>query len=86
MATIVMDMDGCDSAHEALKLREYEEEARCPGRDPRRMPMGESPYANIGLQLRLQECARTPELALHSVREDVTVVEFLLSSSFPKCP
>ena len=86
MATIVMDMDGCDTAHEVLMLREYEEEMLCPGQDPRRTPAGESPAANIGLQLRLQECARTPEVALHSVPEEVTVVEFLLASAFPKCP
>ena len=86
MAIIITNMDGCDTAHEALMLKEYEEEVMCPGRDPRRMPAGESPAANIGPQLRVQERARAPEIALHSVPEEVTVVEFLLAASFPKCP
>jgi hypothetical protein len=79
-------MDGCDTAHEALMLKEYGEEVRCPELYPRRMPVGEGPVADVRLQLLTRERTRAPDVILHSVAEDVTVVEFLLATSFPKCP
>lgn len=45
MATIVMDMDGCDVAHETLMLEEYGEEVMCAGWIPPRTLKGENVVA-----------------------------------------
>lgn len=45
MATIVMDMDGCDIAHETLMLEEYGEEVMCAGWIPPRALKGENVVA-----------------------------------------
>jgi hypothetical protein len=45
MATIVLDMDGCDIAHEKLMLEEYGEEVMSAGWIPPRTLKGESEVA-----------------------------------------
>lgn len=87
MATIVMNMDGCDIAHEALKLKEYGEEAMCSGQYPQCSPAGESPVVKISRHAPARERALTPDVALSSAQEEVIdSVGSLLSTAFPKCP
>ncbi|ADE12497.1 hypothetical protein [Sideroxydans lithotrophicus] len=45
MATIVLDMDGCDIAHEQLMLEEYGEEVMSAGWIPPRTLKGENEVA-----------------------------------------
>ena len=71
MATIVMDMDGCDIAHETLMLEEYGEEVMCAGWISPRTLKGESEVALA--------------LAIAPV-EEVETGRFFLPTALPQCP
>lgn len=73
MTTIVMNMDGCDIAHEAHMLEEYREEVACSGEMEIREPD--------------RERAMVLAVALPSAPEEMLDrVRVVLSSAFPKCP
>lgn len=87
MATIVMNMDECDIAHEALKLEEYGDEVRRTGREPQLTQAGESPAVQSNKQAKNPGPATDPDVALLSAPVEVAdSVGLLRSASFPKCP
>jgi hypothetical protein len=53
MATIMLDMDECDIAHEALMLEEYFKEVQCVELKPQRTPaISPQEWGNNGRTLR----------------------------------
>ena len=53
MATIVMDMNGCDVEHEVVVNEEYGEEVMCAGWNPQLTLAAESPVAQINRHVNL---------------------------------
>jgi hypothetical protein len=83
MVTIVMDTDGCDIGHEALLLKEYNEEVM----------FAQSTCANERLVAQTGNNARDRErvllslLALSPALAEVgDSVEILRTKAIPKCP
>lgn len=87
MATIVMNIDECDIAHEARKLEEYRAEVTCAGREPQLTQAGESPVVQSNKPAKNPGPAADPDVALLSAPVEVDdSVGLLRSASFPKCP
>jgi hypothetical protein len=86
MATIEMNIDGCDIAHEALMLEEYGKEV-CTGRNPQLTLVGESPVAQINKRANDRGRAKAPNDAFASAPEEVfESFSLLRSATFPQCP
>lgn len=87
MATIVMNIDGCDIAHEALLLKEFGEEVRYAGQEPQLRLASERSVAQTSMRAHAQGHARISIVDLPSACNEVgDSVRFVLSSAFPKCP
>ncbi|MBI5890847.1 MAG: hypothetical protein HZB47_09240 [Nitrosomonadales bacterium] len=86
MATIVMNMDGCDIAHETDLLREFNELVMHAGQEPRLA------LATMSAVAKNRGHANTPagrgfNIDLPSAANEVgDSVRFVLPSAFPKCP
>ncbi len=87
MATIVMDMDGCDIAHETLLLKEFGEQAELARKPPQglvaKAPAVASPQKYSGVV----ERARALNIDLASACNEVgDCVSLFSPSAVPKCP
>ena len=87
MATIVMNMDGCDIAHEALMLEEFGNEAMCVGRDRLPAPVGKGPVAQIDRHASERRGSTIPRVGLPPTPgEVIDSLVLLRSTTFPQCP
>jgi hypothetical protein len=75
MANMMMDMDGCDIAHETLLLEEYCAEVRYAGWTPQFL------RANDRTRATPRRVTRPSDL-----EEDLGSIGFVRSKSLPKCP
>jgi hypothetical protein len=53
MATIVMNMNGCDVEHEVVVNEEYDEEVMCAGWNPQLTLVSESPAIQVNRHVNL---------------------------------
>lgn len=87
MTTIVMDIEGCDIAHETLLLKEYAEEVRHVQAEPQPALASAGAAANNNRHANIFGCAKAfnidPPAALYEVGDSV---RFIFPSAFPKCP
>jgi hypothetical protein len=72
MATIVMNIDGCDIAHEALMLEEYGEEKTRAEWKPQLAPAGDIARVN----------GQHPSAS----EEEIESLALVPSTAFPQCP
>jgi hypothetical protein len=87
MTTILMDMDGCDIAHESLLLSEFYEQVKYAGREPQLALATVSSMAKSSRHAYAPIGARTFNIDFpSSVNEVGDSVSLFLSSAFPKCP
>jgi hypothetical protein len=73
MTNVVMNMDGCDLAHETLMLKEFGDAVNYAG--PEQLHVK---HVRTGSK-HLKGVASAPEEVIDSVKS-------ILSSAFPKCP
>jgi hypothetical protein len=78
MATIVMNIDGCDIAHEALMLEEYGEEKTRAEWKPQLAPAGDGPVARINRHANGQYPSAS--------EEEIESFVLVPSTAFPQCP
>lgn len=87
MTTFVMDIEGCDIAHETLLLKEFAEEVRHAQTEPQLALASAGTAARNNRHTNVFGCARTfnidPPAALNEVGDSV---RFIFPSAFPKCP
>jgi len=83
MVTVVMDTDGCDIGHEALLLREYNEEVMFA----QSMRANERPVAQTGNYARDRERILMSMIDLSPALAEVgDSISILRSSAIPQCP
>ena len=83
MVTIVMDTDGCDIGHEALLLKEYNEEVMFV----QSAHANERPVAQTGNYARDRERNLLSLLALSPALAEVgDSVRILRTTAIPRCP
>ncbi len=78
MATIMMNIDGCDIAHEALMLEEYGAEKRRVEWNPQLAPAG---YDAVD---RINQHVNGPYLS--ASEEEIESLALIPSTAFPQCP
>lgn len=87
MATIVMDTDECEIAHEALLLKEFNEQMGYAGREPQLALVSANAAAKNTRHSYIQGRTMAFNIDLpaswHEVGDSVSL---FLSSAFPKCP
>lgn len=87
MNTNVMDIEECDIAHEALLLREFNEQVRYAGREQQLALASANTAAKNNKHANFQGRAMAFDIDLpaswHEVGDSVSL---FLSSAFPKCP
>jgi len=83
MVTIVMDTDGCDIGHEALLLKEYNEEVMFA----QSTRANERPVARVGNCARDRERILLSMIALSPALAEVgDSVKILRTTAIPQCP
>lgn len=87
MTTFVMDVDGCDIAHETLLLKEFGEQAGYAAPQPQRAAPNTGVVASTNRYSTVVERARTLNIDLASAWNEVgDRVRLFSSSALPKCP
>lgn len=87
MASIAMNVNGCDTEHDALMLKEYGEEVMCTGWNPQLALAGENSIEQTGEHANDEEPTTVPGVVLdYAPEEEIESVRFLRSATIPQCP
>jgi hypothetical protein len=86
MASIVMNVNGCDTEHDSLMLKEYGEEVMCAGWNPQLALVGKDSVEQIGKHPDERVLVAAPDVADSAPEEVIDSVRFLRSGIIPQCP